>query len=394
MTERMERLLAQHAEKTGGAAARVFQAPGRVNLLGEHTDYSGGFCMPAALSFNTLVAASPRADGVLRLHSLDFGETVDIGLDALEGWRTGKGHKHWSAYPAGVVWSLGERGVALASAVGGADLTLSGNVPLGSGLSSSASLEVATATAVLGLAGAFLAKSEVALACQRAENAYVGAPCGIMDQFISANGVAGHALAIDTRALTAEAAPIPAELRLVVCNSMVRHSIGGGEYAERRREVEEAAAAIGRLHPAVKQLRDATVDQLDEARAGMSAEAYKRGRHVITDSGRVLEGVAALRAGDAKRFGALMNAAHVSFRDDFEASCAECNLLARLAVELPGCLGSRLTGGGFGGCTVSLVEASAAESFAKELAARYLEATKVAAQVFVCEIAGGAGEVV
>jgi galactokinase len=378
-----------HEEKMGNAAARVFQAPGRVNLLGEHTDYSGGFCMPAALNFNTLVAATPRTDGLLRLHSMDFKETVKIQLSELEEWRTGSGQGHWSAYPAGVAWSLHERGVKVL----GADLTLQGNVPPGAGLSSSASVEVATATALLALADASLAKAEVALACQRAENAYVGAPCGIMDQFISASGVAGHALAIDTRALTAELAPIPDGLRLVVCNSMVRHSVGGGEYGERRSQVEEAAAAIGRLHPRVKQLRDATLAELDEAKEGMSAAAYLRGRHVISDSQRVLDGVAALREGDVARYGKLMDEAHVSFRDDFGASCEECDLLVSLAQELPGCFGSRLTGGGFGGCTVSLVEAEAADEFAASLKAGYHKRTGVVADVFVCGIADGAGEV-
>ena len=245
---------------------------------------------------------------------------------------------------------------------------------------------MATATALLGVARAELAKAQVALACQKAENVYVGAPCGIMDQYISAAGVAGNALAIDTRALTAELAPIPAHLRLVVCNSMVTHSVGGGEYGERRREVEEAAKACG-----VKELRDATLKDLEAHRGAMSEAAFKRGRHVITDSQRVLDGVAALRAGDAEEFGRLMQAAHASYRDDFEASCDRCDLLVELAMELKGCLGSRLTGGGFGGCTVSLVEAAAAETFAAELQARYREKTGVTADVFVCEIADGAG---
>ena len=389
MADRVARVKAFHTEKSGDAAARVFQAPGRVNLLGEHTDYSGGFCMPAALNFNTLIAATALAERILRLHSIDFGETVEVPLDGLEEWRTGQGSGHWSAYPAGVAWSLGERGVKIP----GAEMTFSGNVPPGAGLSSSASVEVATATTLLALAGVSLKKAEIALACQRAENVYVGAPCGIMDQYISAAGVAGNALAIDTRALTAELAPIPEELRLVVCNSMVRHSVGGGEYGQRRREVEEAAEAIGRKHPEVKQLRDASLEQLEEARSTMSDEAYLRGRHVISDSQRVLDGVAALRAGDVKQFGRLMSAAHVSFRDDFAASCEECDLLVELAMKLPGCLGSRLTGGGFGGCTVSLVQVAEASSFAAGLRDAYAERTGVQAEVFVCEVADGAGEV-
>ncbi len=304
--DRIKAVIAAHAAKTGTEPPAVYQAPGRVNLLGEHTDYSGGFCMPAALSFNTVVAASPLKGDVLRIHSLDYNETAEIRLADLAP----PGKKHWSSYPFGVAWSLGQAGIRLA----GAELTMQGNVPNGSGLSSSASIEVATATALLGIARAELAKAQVALACQKAENVYVGAPCGIMDQYISAAGVAGHALAIDTRALTAELAPIPPDLRLVVCNSMVTHSVGGGEYGERRREVEEAAKACG-----VKELRDATLADLEAHRAEMSEAAFKRGRHVITDSRRVLDGVAALRAGDAEEFGRLMQAAHASYRDDFEA---------------------------------------------------------------------------
>jgi galactokinase len=377
VTERVERLLEQH-----GHAANVYQAPGRVNLLGEHTDYSGGFCMPAALSFNTLVAASPRTDTLLRLHSLDFNRTVEVDLRALKV-PPKDGHTRWNHYCEGVAWSLQqEPGIVLV----GADLTLSGNVPQGAGLSSSASVEVATATALLGLAGLTLPKPTIALACQRAENQYVHGSCGIMDQYISACGVRGNALAIDTRALTAELAPIPETLRLVVCNSMVTHKVAGeSPYKKRREEVEEAAHVFGR------QLRDVSLQELIAARGKMSEEAFLRARHVITDSQRVVDGVAALKAGDAAGFGRLMTAAHASFRDDFAASCAECDLLVRLAMELEGCLGSRLTGGGFGGCTVSLVEADAAEGFARDLQAGYRAETGVMAQVFVCEIADGAG---
>jgi galactokinase len=384
MSDRLHRLLAAHKHHAEGHTVRVFQAPGRVNLLGEHTDYSGGFCMPAALSFNTLVAASLRDDEMLRLHSLDFNQTAEIKLaDLADPGRLPADH-HWSGYPFGVGWSLSQLGIQPIAA----DLTITGNVPLGAGLSSSASIEVATAVALLGLSAASMAKPQLALACQRAENDYVGSPCGIMDQFISACGVRNHALAIDTRALTAELAPIPDSLRLVVANSMVRHSVAeGGEYAKVRTEVEEAARVMGR------QLRDVTLDELNAAQSAMSNEAFKRARHVITDSQRVVDGVARLRAGDAAGFGRLMAAAHASYRDDFEASCRECDILVDLAVRLPGCLGSRLTGGGFGGCTVSLVEAEKAERFVTALHAQYLEATGVDSDIFLCEIADGAGEV-
>jgi len=381
MDLRVKGLLARH--DADGAETMVVQAPGRVNLLGEHTDYSGGFCMPAALSFNTLIAASLRRDGRLRLHSLEFNERVEVDLAGLSlNGAPPERRGHWSAYVLGVVASLAELGIHLT----GSDMTITGNVPLGSGLSSSASVEVATATAVLALAGATLGKDKVALACQRAENVYVGAPCGIMDQFISANGKKGNALALDTRALTFELAPLPDEVRLVVSNSMVKHSVGDGEYGVRRREVEEAAAAIG-----VRELRDATLEDLLAAEGRMSREAFLRGRHVITDSQRVVDGAAELKSGNVKGFGKLMIEAHASYRDDFAASCVECDTLVRLALALDGCYGARLTGGGFGGCTVNLVETRVSEQFARGLAEGYQRETGIRPEVFICELADGAG---
>ncbi|HEX4650373.1 MAG TPA: galactokinase, partial [Granulicella sp.] len=294
------------------------------------------------------------------------------------------------AYPLGVLWSLRQAGFDSP----GAALTITGDVPQGAGLSSSASLEVATATALLGLAGATFPGPQLAKICQRAENDFVGAPCGIMDQFISANGRHGKALILDTRALTFELAPIPEHLRLVIANSMVRHSVAdGGEYALRRREVEEAASAIAAYKPGAKELRDATLADLDACQSRMSAAAFKRARHVITDSQRVLDGLALLRAGDITAFGRLLNQAHASYRDDFEASCSECDLLQQIGRDLPGCYGSRLTGGGFGGCVVNLVEAHAAERFAETLRSRYLGQTGIRAEIYLCSTADGAGEV-
>jgi galactokinase len=342
--------------------------------------------MPAAIHFETRIAASPRTDRTLRLRSIERNETIEIDLD--DPLLPHK--KHWSSYCLGVVWSLREAGFDTP----GAALTITGDVPQGAGLSSSASLEVATATALLGLAGRTIPGPQLAKICQRAENDFVGAPCGIMDQFISANGRQGSALILDTRALTFELAPIPAHLRLVIANSMVKHSLAdGGEYALRRREVEEAAASIAAHKPTVLQLRDATLADLEACKPSMSEAAYKRARHVISDSQRVLDGLALLRAGDITGFGQLLNAAHASYRDDFEASCAECDLLQQIGREQPGCYGSRLTGGGFGGCVVNLVEADAAERFAETLRARYLEQTGIRAEVYLCSTADGAGEV-
>jgi len=374
-------------EQAEGSAPRVFRAPGRVNLVGEHTDYSGGFCMPAAIDFETKIAASPRADRTLKLRSIEFDETVEVDLGALPMDRQG----HWSGYCIGTAWALREAGIELPAAA----LTITGDVPLGAGLSSSASLEVATATALLALAGRSMPGSEIARVCQSAENDYVGAPVGIMDQFVSANGKAGSALILDTRALTFDLAPIPSHLRLVIANSMVKHSLAdGGAYATRRREVEEGTAALNAYRYDIGLLRDATLEDLEICEGKMSPEAFKRCRHVITDSQRVVDGLALLRAGDIVAFGKLLNDAHRSYRDDFEASCAECDILAEIGQAQPGCYGSRLTGGGFGGCVVSVVEADASEAFEAAIKAEYLARTGIAAQVYVCSTADGASELV
>lgn len=342
--------------------------------------------MPAAIDFETLIAASLRSDRILKLRSVDLKEKLEVDLDALPMDRQG----HWSGYCIGTVWSLREAGIE----VPGAALTITGDVPQGAGLSSSASLEVATATAMLALAGKTMPRPEIARVCQRAENDYVGAPVGIMDQFVSANGRAGSALILDTRALTFDLAPIPAHLRLVIANSMVKHSLAdGGAYATRRREVEEGTAALHTYKRDISLLRDATLDDLLACEGKMSPEAFKRCRHVITDSQRVLDGLALLRTGDLIGFGKLLNDAHRSYRDDFEASCKECDVLAAIGEAQPGCYGSRLTGGGFGGCVVSVVEAYASENFVAAIKADYLSHTGIASEVYVCSTADGASEI-
>jgi len=342
--------------------------------------------MPAAIDFETKIAASLRSGRKLKLRSVEFKETVELNLDALPMDRQG----HWSGYPIGVVWSLGQAGIAVPAAA----LTITGNVPQGAGLSSSASLEVATTTALLALAGKTIPGPQVAQICQRAENDYVGAPVGIMDQFISANGKAGSAMVLDTRALTFELAPIPSHLRLIITNSMVKHSLSdGGAYANRRREVEEGTAALHAYKPEIKLLRDAMLADLIACADKMSNEAFKRCRHVITDSQRVIDGLALLRAGEIVAFGKLLNDAHRSYRDDFEASCKECDILAAIAQAQPGCYGARLTGGGFGGCVVSLVEADASEAFVAAIGAEYFKQTGIRPEVYVCSTANGAGEI-
>ena len=368
--------------KQNQTETRAFAAPGRVNLIGEHTDYTGGFVLPMAIDFETVARIAPTTDRKIHLRSESFGDAPTYSLDDFPA----HGRRHWSDYPAGVVKMLRAAGVD----VEGFDLVLSSNVPLGAGLSSSASVEVATAIAVLERAGATLPPAEIALLCQRAENEFVGGSCGIMDQFISVNGRRGHALMLDCRSLAYEHLPLPESVSIVICNSMVKHEVAHGEYGDRRGEVEEGQAAIHAMKPEVKLLRDATLEDLEAARGRMSDAAFHRCRHIITENARVLKARPALEAGDMETFGALMVEAHVSFRDDFSASCAEVDALVEMALVLPGCFGARITGGGFGGCTVNVVARAQAEGFREALVAGYRERYGITAECYISGAADGA----
>lgn len=360
----------------------LFIAPGRVNLIGEHTDYADGFVMPAAIDFATLAAISPRSDKTVSIYSKNFDEAATRGLDAI-GTR---GAHHWSDYPFGVLSILQQEKIE----VPGFNLTLSGNVPLGAGLSSSASIEVASMLAMLHVAGATLPLPKVALLCQRAENDYVGAPCGIMDQFVSCCGAADHALLLDCRSLEFRLAPIPKHLSLVICNTMVKHAHAGGEYGTRRAEVEEGTAILRRHRPEIRLLRDATVEDLERWGHEMPLNVLKRCRHIITENTRTVAAANALEANDLKTLGRLMAEAHASYRDDFEASVREADVMVELALQLEGCVGARLTGGGFGGCTVNLVDAAFAEKFAAEIAAGYEKATGIQPEIYRSRASAGA----
>ena len=369
----------------------VYAAPGRVNLIGEHTDYAGGFVMPAAIDFATLAAISPRSDGKLAIYSANFNQHAEHTLATLPA----HGSHQWSDYPFGVLSVLREEGVNLGNleAGGGFSLSLFGDVPLGAGLSSSASIEVATMLALLALTGTQLPRPKMALLAQRAENAYVGANCGIMDQFIACCGKRDHALLLDCRSLDSRLAPIPANLNLVICNTMVKHSHAGGEYNTRRAEVEQATAILRSHRPQVELLRDATPADLDQWGHEMPPNALKRARHIITDSLRAQAAAAALEHGDLQQLGLLMAEAHASYRDDFEASCPEADLMVELANQQPGLIGARLTGGGFGGCTVNLVEEQHAEAFAAAVAKAYEAKTGIHPDIFRCHAADGAAQV-
>ena len=349
----------------GGEPAGVWAAPGRVNLIGEHTDYNDGFVMPLALPHTTRVAAARRDDGVLNVHSADVpGDTVRLHVAKLAPGVAGGdgGTGGWAAYPAGVVWALREAGVfpgESGRAAGGADLYVHSDVPAGAGLSSSAALEVATAVALDGLYGLGLTPERTALLCRRAENEFVGVPSGIMDQMASACCTAGHALYLDTRDLTCRQVPfdLAAEgLRLLVVDTRVQHALGDGEYARRRAGCEAAAAALG-----VRALRDVPYGELDSALARLADPALRPlVRHVVTEDQRVREVITRLDAGETRAIGPVLTAGHASLRDDFAVSCPELDLVVETAVAA-GALGARMTGGGFGGSAIVLVEEAGAE---------------------------------
>jgi galactokinase len=367
------------------AAPTVFAAPGRVNLIGEHTDYAEGFVMPAAIDFATLAGISPRSDGKIVVYSKNYGEEREFAAASLPV----SASKHWSDYPLGVVSILAGEG----HRIPGFSLSLWGDVPLGSGLSSSAAVEVATALAVLSIIGASYPGPVMARLCQRAENEFVGASCGIMDQFISANGKENHALLLDCRDLSFKLAPIPTHVALVIANTMVKHSVAGGDYTTRRAEVEAACAVIARHRPQVRFLRDATVGDLEKWGHEMTPNSLKRARHVVTENLRTQAAAEALAANDLVELGRLMAEAHRSYSQDFEGSCAEADAMEELARQLPGIIGARLTGGGFGGCTINLVEQSQAAAFAKALASSYAARTGIEPQIHICHASGGAHQV-
>ena len=361
----------------------IFRAPGRVNLIGEHTDYNDGFVMPVAIGFYTWIAASPRPDRTLHVRSEEFRETIDLPLDSLSG----PPRKHWSDFVRGVAAVLQSKGVALS----GASLIIQGQVPMGAGLSSSASLEVATGLALLGTSQKQVPPLDLVKICQRAEHEYVGTRCGIMDQFIAVFASSGHALMIDCRSLESESLSIPDDARLVICNSMVKHELATGEYNRRREECEAGVKIFRRSSPAVHALRDVTLQDLANHATELTDVIYRRCRHVITENQRVLDAAAALRAGDLGRFGQLMYESHRSLQQDYEVSSNELDLLVHIASGCEGVYGSRMTGGGFGGCTITLVRSHSVEEFGENITSAYRERTGITPDLYICSAAQGAG---
>lgn len=368
------RQLAERFQARFGGVARIFRAPGRINVIGEHTDYSGGFAMPAAIDRACWIAAAPNALGVLRIASLTVEDAVERPLGAFK--RTG----HWSDYVVAVA-------AALASddhAVSGCDLLISSDVPIGAGASSSAALTVSSAMALLAACGGGAQPEDVRRLAWRAENHFVGMPCGPLDQFASVFGQAGHALLLDCRSLTATPVLAPSNAAFMLIDSGVKHRLNDGAYERRRRECEEAAAALG-----VASLRDAELDQI----ARLTGDLKRRARHVITENARTLALAAAFERGDCRSAGDLMQASHDSLRADFDVTCPETDALAAIANAASGVFGARQMGGGFGGGVLALVDSSRANEAGRRISAAYREHGGLGGGWFVCALANGAGEV-
>ena len=420
--------LAREFEAVVGRSPRLYRAPGRVNLIGEHTDYNDGFVMPIALDRDTWVAAAPRADRRLVVRSREYRETVTIDLDTedgSDGWQN-----HWSCYIRGVARTLdrgperaalrtdGEKaGVArpfpafarsevrrasarLAEApearrrqgrVPGADLMIASDVPIGAGLSSSAALEVACGFALLDLAGAPIDLDHLARAAQRAEHDFAGTRCGIMDQTIACHGRADAALWLDTRSLDRRWLLLPPRVRVVVCNTMVRHELASGEYNARRADCEAGVAVLTGQRPSVRALRDVTLADLDAVSDRLSERVSRRCRHVITENARVGQAAEALENCDGPRVGALMNESHDSLRRDYEVSCTELDTMVAIARSLAGVHGARMTGGGFGGCVVALVDRAAVATVVREIVRKYKSATGTTPDVWPTGAGAGVG---
>jgi galactokinase len=376
---------AEIATRETEAAARTFRAPGRVNLIGEHTDYNDGFVMPAAIGFSTFVTVSPRDDRKVLLFSENFSEEVEFDLEDPNLKATG----HWSDYPIGVALTLERAGHRL----DGVKLSIRGEVPIGSGLSSSAAIEVATCYALVSNSGLSIDPLEIAKLCQRAENEFVGMRCGIMDQFVSCCGEAGKALMLDCRSLDHKLLPLPPQTRLVICNTMVKHALAASAYNKRRAECEAGVRHFAQSLPNVRALRDVTKADLKLYGSDLSEVVYRRCRHVITENARVIDAAKTFEEEDLEAFGRLINESHRSLRDDFQVSCRELNVMVEIARECEGVYGARMTGGGFGGCTVNLVNLENVDEFKRKVTQGYTDATGLAPEIYVCSATDGAGEV-
>src|ERR1043166_14720 len=368
-----------------GARPRIYRAPGRVNLIGEHTDYNEGFVMPMAIDFSHYVAMTGRDDRILRIHSDIFKEEASMDLSRAPK----RGRKHWSDYPFGVAIKLQEAG----HAISGANVLVHGEVPLGSGLSSSAAIEISTGLGLLDISHEEIDRLQLAKTCQKAENEFVGARTGLMDQFVACFGKAGHAVMLDCRSLESQALPIPDGVTVVVCNTLVKHELASSEYNARREQCEAGVRTLSRHLPQVNSLRDVTVADVGKFKDELGEVVYKRCVHVTAENDRVRAAANALQQNDLKTLGTLMYESHESLRDDYEVSCRELDVMVDLARGIEGVFGARMTGGGFGGCTVNLIESRALGEFTRAIKTGYSEATEREPEVYVCSAADGAERV-
>jgi galactokinase len=369
------RVTAEFTQRFGSPPSAIVRAPGRVNLIGEHTDYNDGFVLPMAIDRAIWIALSSRPDRLVAAHSLDFAATVEFDLDRLEK------QSGWIEYLKGVAWALQEAGYTLT----GFNAVVAGDVPIGAGLSSSAAWELAAARAFAATSGFEWNIAQMALIGQRAENKWVGMNCGIMDQMISAAGEADHALLIDCRSLATQSVPLPPGIAVVVLDTATRRGLVDSAYNERRSQCEAVAEFFG-----VKALRDVTLDQLNEKRDQLDRVAYRRARHVISENDRTLLAVDAMKRGETIELGQLMQLSHMSLRDDFEVSSRELNIMVECAEHQSGCYGARMTGGGFGGCAMALVRQDVAEAFSASVAAEYEDATGLKPNIYICAATNGA----
>lgn len=380
MSSSLNKIIAQQFEKMfGGPATMLVRAPGRVNLIGEHTDYNDGFVLPMAIDRAVWIALRPRDDRRVRLYSADFDETAEFSLDELRN----EGNS-WVEYIKGVAFILQSEGYP----VSGWEGVIAGDVPIGAGLSSSAAVEMASARAFAALDGWSWDARAMAKAGRRVENEWIGVNSGIMDQMISAAGRAGHALLIDCRSLETEAVPLPPGVAVVILDTMTRRGLVDSEYNDRRMQCERAAAVMG-----VPALRDADMELLYRKSGDLDPVTARRAKHVISEDQRTLDAAAVMRQGDAVAMGRLMNESHISMRDDFEISRREMDTMVELAQADPNCYGARMTGGGFGGAAVALVRVEGAEPFAAAVSSAYRQATGLDPQVYICAATDGAAVV-
>ncbi len=377
MTIRPEAITQAFSEHYGRPAEVLVRSPGRVNLIGEHTDYNDGFVLPMAIDRSVWLAAAGRGDGRVRVYSLDRREAAEFSLADLRRENAG-----WIEYLKGVAWCLNDD-------VTGFDAVLTGDVPIGAGLSSSAALEMAAARLFAALSNQPWEPVPAALLCQKAENQWVGVNCGIMDQLACGCGRLGHALRIDCRSLEIEHVPLPPGTAVVVLDTATRRGLADSAYNERRRQCHAAAEQLG-----AAALRDADLAQLERLAETLDETTYRRARHVIAENARTLEAVDAMRRGDAAALGVLMDQSHASLRDDYEVSSAELDAMAACAREHPACFGARMTGAGFGGCAVALIDAAAAESFAATTVAAYRGETGLDPAIYVTQPSAGTEAIV